>query len=305
MAVGPAHGNLPGAGEGLCGIMSSGEVLRVREVWSDNLESEMMLIRDVVEQYPYVAMDTEFPGVVARPVGNFKSSREYHYRALKLNVDMLKLIQLGLTFTNAQGELPRWSGELCVWQFNFKGFRMSEDVYAQDSIELLTKSGIDFQLNEQRGIDVVRFGELLMTSGVVLNEDIRWITFHSGYDFGYLLKVLTCQPLPTSEAEFFELLNMFFPNVFDIKYLMKFCDNMHGGLNKLAELLDVQRIGPQHQAGSDSLLTSFSFLKLSNKYFQGVEGAVRHCGVLYGMGADANREGGEWGKVGLDNGTSV
>ena len=37
-----------------------------------------------------------------------------------MNVDMLKLIQLGLTFTDAKGELPRWNGELCVWQFNFK-----------------------------------------------------------------------------------------------------------------------------------------------------------------------------------------
>lgn len=71
------------------------------------------------------------------------------------------------------------------------------------------------------------------------------------YDFGYLLKILTCMPLPASETEFFELLNLYFPNIFDIKYMMKFCDNLHGGLNKLAEMLDVQRIGPQHQAGSD------------------------------------------------------
>lgn len=33
---------------------------------------------------------------------------------------MLKLIQLGLTFSNEKGDLPRWKGELCVWQFNFR-----------------------------------------------------------------------------------------------------------------------------------------------------------------------------------------
>ena len=62
-------------------------------------------------------------------------------------------------------------------------------MYAQDSIELLKQSGIDFAQNESRGIDVRQFGELLTVSGVVLNEEVRWITFHSGYDFGYLLKV--------------------------------------------------------------------------------------------------------------------
>jgi hypothetical protein len=36
-----------------------------------------------VDDYPYLAMDTEFPGVVARPVGNFKNSGEYHYQTLR------------------------------------------------------------------------------------------------------------------------------------------------------------------------------------------------------------------------------
>jgi hypothetical protein len=47
-----------------------------------------------------------------------------------------------------------------------------------------------------------------------------------------------------------------------------------------------QRIGPQHQAGSDSLLTSLTFLKLAKKFFSGVEGASKHMGVLYGLGVD-------------------
>jgi hypothetical protein len=40
---------------------------------------------------------------------------------------------------------------------------------------------------------------------------------------------------------------VYFPNIYDIKYLMKFCDSLHGGLNRLAETLEVERIGPQHQ----------------------------------------------------------
>jgi len=69
-------------------------------------------------------------------------------------------------------------------------------MYAQDSIELLTRSGIDFAAHEERGIEVEAFGELLMSSGLVLRDGVKWISFHSGYDFGYLLKLLTAAPLP-------------------------------------------------------------------------------------------------------------
>ena len=31
---------------------------------------------------------------------------------------------------------------------------------------------------------VQNFGEKLTSSGIVLNDDIVWISFHSGYDFG-------------------------------------------------------------------------------------------------------------------------
>ena len=50
---------------------------------------------------------------------------------------------------------------------------MADDMFAQDSIELLKQSGIDFAKMEARGIDVSNFGELLMSSGIVLNEDVR------------------------------------------------------------------------------------------------------------------------------------
>lgn len=45
--------------------MPSGEMLRVREVWHENLDAEMRIIEGIVEDYPFLAMDTEFPGVLA------------------------------------------------------------------------------------------------------------------------------------------------------------------------------------------------------------------------------------------------
>ncbi|KAJ1410884.1 Ribonuclease CAF1 [Sesbania bispinosa] len=208
---------------GMSLILPKSESIQIREVWNDNLEEEFALIREIVDDYPYVAMDTEFPGIVIRPVGNFKNSYDYHYQTLKDNVDILKLIQLGLTFSDKQGNLPTCGTDrFCIWQFNFREFNVNEDVFANDSIELLRQSGIDFNKNNEKGIDVHRFGELLMSSGIVLNDIVHWVTFHSGYDFGYLLKLLTCLNLPDTQMGFFNLINIYFPTVYDIKHLMKF-----------------------------------------------------------------------------------
>ncbi|KAF3786650.1 putative CCR4-associated factor 1-like protein 7 [Nymphaea thermarum] len=260
-------------------ILPKNDSIHIREVWADNLEDEFGLIREIVDDYPYIAMDTEFPGIVLRPVGNFKTSSEYHYKTLKANVDLLKLIQLGLTFSDDSGNLPTCGTDrFCIWQFNFREFNVAEDVYANDSIELLRQSGIDFKKNNDKGVDAQRFAELLMSSGIVLNDSVHWVTFHSGYDFGYLLKLLTCQNLPETQVGFFNLIKMYFPTVYDIKHLMKFCNSLHGGLNKLAELLDVERIGICHQAGSDSLLTSCTFRKLKESFFNG--STEKYAGVL-------------------------
>ncbi|PKU84897.1 probable CCR4-associated factor 1 homolog 7 [Dendrobium catenatum] len=263
-----------------------GESVEIREVWDSNLEDEFALIRSIVDDYPYVAMDTEFPGVALRPIGAFRTASDYNYKTLKTNVDLLKLIQLGLTFSDARGSLPTFGSPArpYVWQFNFREFDAAHDVYASDSIQLLRRSGIDFDKNRRLGVYAPRFAELLMSSGVVLNDSVHWITFHSGYDFGYLLKILTCLNLPEKQEGFFDLLRLYFPNVYDVKHLMKFCNSLHGGLNKLAELLEVERVGICHQAGSDSLLTAATFRKLEECFFNG--STEKYAGVLYGFGVD-------------------
>ncbi|KAK8916163.1 hypothetical protein KSP39_PZI022407 [Platanthera zijinensis] len=267
-------------------IDSCDESVEIREVWVSNLEEEFALIRSIVDEYPYVAMDTEFPGIALRPVGAFRSVADYNYQTLKTNVDLLKLIQLGLTFSDARGSLPSFGSPArpCVWQFNFREFDASQDVFASESIQLLRHSGIDFDKNRRLGVYAPRFAELLMSSGVVLNDSVRWVTFHSGYDFGYLLKILTCRNLPEMQEGFFDLLRMYFPNIYDVKHLMRFCNSLHGGLSKLAELLDVERVGICHQAGSDSLLTAATFRKLEECFFNG--STEKYSGVLYGLGVD-------------------
>ncbi|KAL8280494.1 hypothetical protein RQP46_007142 [Phenoliferia psychrophenolica] len=155
-------------------------------------------------------------------------------------------------------------------------------MYAPESIELLTKSGINFKRHEEYGISVEAFGELLISSGLVLLEEVQWVSFHSGYDFGYLLKIVSCAPLPPTEAEFFELLRIWFPCIWDIKYLMKSCKSLKGGLQEVADDLNVPRIGPQHQAGSDSLLTAATFFKMRGKFFEDAIDS-KYMGVLYGL----------------------
>lgn len=42
---------------------------RIREVWRHNLDAEFAILRRLILKYPYVSMDAEFPGIVARPIG--------------------------------------------------------------------------------------------------------------------------------------------------------------------------------------------------------------------------------------------
>ncbi|KAF8334534.1 ribonuclease H-like domain-containing protein [Amanita rubescens] len=245
---------------------------RIREVWAQNLEREMRIIREVVEDFPYIAMDTEFPGVVARPIGTFKTSADYHYQTMRCNVDLLKIIQVGITLADENGELPE---PCCTWQFNFR-FSPSDDMYAPESIELLQKSGIDFERHEKYGIQPNDFAELMITSGLVLTPDTKWISFHSGYDFGYFRR------------QFFTLLRAWFPTVYDIKFMLRATKVLKGGLQDVADDLGVARTGPPHQAGSDSLLTASVFFKMRELYFSNQIDDSEYSGKLYGLGQTFN-----------------
>lgn len=68
-----------------------------------------------------------------------------------------------------------------------------------------------------------------------------------------------------------------------MKYMMKFCNSLYGGLERVATTLNVCRaVGNAHQAASDSLLTWHVFDKMIKTYFKDDE-APKHAGVLFGL----------------------
>ena len=227
------------------------------DVWAENLCVEFERIRKIAAEYKYISMDTEFPGVVAKPLGNFASQSTFNYRQLQCNVNVLKIIQLGMTFANECGDVPTPS----TWQFNF-AFDVESDMCADESLALLFEASIDFRRHKEKGIDVRDFGALVMTSGIVTSRNVFWISFHSFYDFGYLLNILTGNPLPDDPDRFLDLLNLFFVNFYDLKHPIANTHYAKKGLQEIADLLSVKRVGIAHQAGSDSLLTLRIFFKL-------------------------------------------
>lgn len=251
----------------------------IKNVWRHNFKDEILKISQLLEKYPYVGMDTEFPGIIVRAQGDM---RDPQYHTIRSNVDRLKLIQVGITLSDSNGNFPP---DTSTWQFNLK-FDLQKDTYSEDSIQLLKNSGIDFDMHFREGIEPLEFAEIFTVSGLVLNEDIIYITFHSGYDFAYLLKSLTCQKLPETQSGFYNLLKFYFPVFYDIKYIVRGLEQYRGGLNRIAEELRIQRIGRTHQGGSDSLVTIEAFFKIKNEHFPGAS-IESHINVICGLSDSA------------------
>ena len=248
-------------------------------------------------------------------MGQFTSRADYHYQTLRTNVDLLSVIQLGITLFTEDGEVPpphpengpyHHSSQPCphTWQFNFR-FNQEVDMFNQESIDFLASVGMQMEMHELQGIDPKEFGAMLITSGLAMFDDVRWISFHSGYDFGYLVKLMYCKPLPEDETEYRKLLTLYFPAIFDIKYMVKSAQkgqSVNGntplaptasnilanlgtksGLQDLADELGIKRVGTAHQAGSDSLLTGKVFWEVKKLVFGGLVDEGQYIGQVWGL----------------------
>lgn len=252
-------------------------------------------------------------------MGHFSTRSDYHYQTLRCNIDLLKMIQLGITLFTATGdEIPaitvsdaKLEGAAvrrnphailpCTWQFNFD-FSLKDDMYAELSIDSLKKAGVDFETMESEGINHEEFGALLISSGLVADEGVRWLSFHGAYDFGYLTSVCLNTPLPENEQKFEFLMKKYFPCIYDVKYLMKYASKSRtelgplsiaaeqalsrfdakGSLESIGEIFAIKRLGDAHSGGSDALLTGRVFFKLKDVIFKG-DISDDHLGWVWGL----------------------
>ena len=105
---------------------------------------------------------------------------------------------------------------------------------------MLKEAGIDFDALKVWGINPLVLADNLLASGLVLNDDIKWITYHGAFDFAYLLKVLTNCQLPGTMNEFESGIKVFFPQMLDAKIIAASLESVRGSsLQKLGNNLGV------------------------------------------------------------------
>ncbi|XP_021829373.1 probable CCR4-associated factor 1 homolog 11 [Prunus avium] len=243
--------------------------VEIRSVWQQNLEYEFALVEATIARYPFVSFDTEFPGTIHEC--NARDPPAHQYQIMKGNVDAMNIIQLGLTLSDRYGNLPDLGTNCCyIWEFNFRDFDIERgDHHSTNAIEFLKQQGIDFLQNKENGIYSSDFGWLMERMVLHNRSRLTWVTFHGSYDFGYLMKILTRKDLPMDIGGFMgEVEKKFGERVYDIKHLIKPCPGLYGGLENVAQLLQVGRVaGKSHHAGSDSLLTLQTFMRLKDVHF--------------------------------------
>jgi len=235
-------------------LTCDGNSALVREVWHHNFEEEFQAVLTAIADNTscVVALDMEFPGFL-RDEPRWRESRELHFQALRENVDQLRPIQVGLAVA---GDDRAIRGS---WTFNLR-FNLGADRHTKASVEFLRRAGVDFARHAKEGLDGAILGRRLFASKLVgfrCSTPI-WLTFAGAYDFGFLLKLLSCgQPLPPTRGAFRQALELLCPRRHELRDELP-----HGSLSSLGEQLGVARHGRAHTAGSDALMTLEIYIRL-------------------------------------------
>jgi CCR4-NOT transcription complex subunit 7/8 len=223
------------------------------------------------------------------------------------------VLQVGITLYNREGEpcsrlneTPELLASILsesemtqpvpsTWNFNFH-FDIEEAMCNDDLIAHLKSSGVDVARLATQGINAHDFASVLMSSGLVLDDTVTWVSFHGGYDFAFLVSALTAKDMPDVEQLYRDTQTLYFPHIYDVKYLIKhaakdasnmeFFSKIDGRTNTLdtvAEGLKMKKVSPSQIAGSNSLITGKLFFTLRDKVYGGAI-ADEHKNQIFGLG---------------------
>ena len=239
----------------------------ILKVWNANLPEGVLTLCHLATDCHYVAVDTEFPGVVAQLTSDCLSPLDRAYGNIKVNVDLLRPLEIAFSFFRETGHrLCTGFSPVCTIQFNLK-WDVHTEPYDENSIHFLQECGLDLDRLQRDGIDTADFLAAISASGLLRNPNITWIGFQCAYDFAFLMKIIAQWPQMPSHAWQYEiLLQVYFPRIVDVKALLVECGFVRGGLQALADALGVPREGRQHEAGSDALLTGEAYFHFLQRY---------------------------------------
>ncbi|XP_027152455.1 probable CCR4-associated factor 1 homolog 9 [Coffea eugenioides] len=180
-----------------------GKLIVVRKLYAYNLRADFSIIEQNLATYHFIAVDTEFPGTIFRSQEPYHQlSPEENYQLMKENVNSLKLTQLGLTLSDSSGKLPN----LVTDRLGFS---------------LRSFTGCKREYDPRK---------------------LTWVFFHSTYDVGYLIKVLTQQDLSKNHVRFMALVMIYLgTSVFYVKEIVKPL-GWQVDLEKVAAYLGVNRV---------------------------------------------------------------
>lgn len=166
--------------------------VHTRKVTAVNLHREMSLIRSLMPTFPFVAVDTQFPGVVHPHPRGAGVTADDRYAAVRANADELCLLQLGITLSAADGRLPV-DGALVefMWEFDFAGFDARYHRHAPESVQFLRAQGFDFEAARLAGVPALAFAAELAASGILGLRGVTWVAFGGMYDVAFLLRLAT------------------------------------------------------------------------------------------------------------------
>ncbi|CAD5219684.1 unnamed protein product [Bursaphelenchus okinawaensis] len=252
-----------------------------RDVWASNLDEEFAELRKIVRKSTAVITNIEFPGICMTPIGTFFSQEHFSYQQLLVNVNSLKPLQMGFTFIHKP---------VTIFQFNFH-FNVAEDMCSDEALNAYQASGFDFDKHNTEGIDLLDFGELLATSGLVVSK-LTWVSYHAAFDFGYIVRALNGGSLPADIREFYNLFKKYFDTAYDVKCMMQHPNAVRRGLKSTmtlqdaAEALQIRRVGKKYHSGSNCQLTAHVFYAIKDEILKESWQEYSHeiRGLILGIG---------------------